>query len=277
MRRGEVWIGTAAAFALAAVGLLAPARAADPGPAAAAEAQAQGAPAVPNAAPLPARPPLPPMPRPPQLPWERHLEVGADLALVARPGGKDAAGLPTPVRLDPAPGWGIHLRWEVLRYLHFSGYFIGAAHTLSMPPGSFGQPGAVTAGEAVHSYVFGARVMPCYPFTDRLRAWISAGAGWGKIAYPRLQVSEGGHAPFAIHERDAFIVELPLGVGMSYEIIPRWLDLELGFTGAFLLSQQGNALEKTQAIDYAGKKRAIGAAPQLDGSLVPTLGFSLIL
>ena len=24
--------------------------------------------------------------------------------------------------------------WEVLRYLHFSGYFIGAAHTLSTPP-----------------------------------------------------------------------------------------------------------------------------------------------
>ena len=281
MRRGEVWISTAAAYGLAGAGLLGRAMAADPGPASApvaVEESPKNAANPPGKAASPrARPPLLEQPPPAPIPWQRHLEMGADLAMVVRPGGLDAAGLSTPVRLRPAPGWGIHLGWRVLRYLHFSGYFIGAAHTLSLPEGSFGVAGAITSKDAVHTYVFGARAMPTYPFTDRLRMWLSAGAGWGKISYPRLQVTEGAHRPFPIHERDAFIVELPVGVGMTYEIIPRWLNLELSVTGAFLLSQQGDALEKSQAVDHAGKKRAVGAAPELDGSFVQTIGFSLIL
>ncbi|MEO7330750.1 MAG: hypothetical protein ABI193_19395 [Minicystis sp.] len=279
MRRVEVRIGTVAAFGLAGAGLLAPAWAADPGPTpAVAPAPAKVAITPEKAAPQLARPPLPPVPPPPSLPWERHLEIGADLAVVVRPGSRDPTGLSTPIRLRPAPAWGIHLGWQVLRYLHFSGYFIGAAHELDqLPPGSFGQTGVVFASETAHTYVFGARVMPTYPFTDRLRAFAIAGAGWGKIAYPRLQVTEGAHPPFTIHERNAYLVELPVGLGVSYEIIPHVLNLDLSFTGAFLLSQQGEALQKSQAIDYAGKKRSVGAAPELDGSFVQTLGVSLIL
>jgi hypothetical protein len=296
MCRGEVWIGTTAAFVLCGAGLIEPARAGEPGPpppaAAAGEAPteegkkaqksgengvAKDAPTAASAPPQRARPALPPPPPAVPLRWQRHLDLGPDLAIVVRPGTKDAAGFDTKAHLRPAPGWGIHLGWQVLRYLHFSGYFIGAAHELDLPRGALGVMGTMTHDKAVHTYVFGARVMPTYPFTERFRVWLSAGAGWGRISYPRIEVREGSHPPFSIYERDAFLVEFPMGIGATYELIPRWLNLELGFTGAPLLSQQGDALEKTQTIDYGGHKRTIGPLPKLDASFVQTFGLSLIL
>jgi hypothetical protein len=53
--------------------------------------------------------------------------------------------------------------------------------------------------------------------------------------------------------------------------------VQLELTGAFILGQEGTATDPAQAIDGAGKKRNIGGLPQLDASLVQTLGLSLLL
>ncbi|MFO0757327.1 MAG: hypothetical protein U0359_12600 [Byssovorax sp.] len=279
-RTAIVTIGAFAAFA-AGTSVVGPARAAEEPAASAAPAADKVPPVAPSPALAPllarVRPPALTPPPPAPLAWERHLELGADFGMVVRPGTTDPAGAETPVRLRPAPAWGIHLGWPVFRYLHFSGYFIGAAHDLGLPAGSFGQGGTLVASDPVYTYVFGARVMPTYPFTDRLRVWLTAGAGWGKMTYPRIDVTVPGHTPYTLHERHAYIAELPVGIGVTYEVIPRWLNVELGVTAAALLSQQGDALEPGQAIDFAGKKRPVGAAPKLDTSLVQTLGVSLIL
>src|SRR5258706_139086 len=83
-------------------------------------ARAEATPAAPAKPPAieretPPRTPLPPPPPSVPLPWERHLEVGADALFIARP----TSGA---VHLGAIPGYGAHVNWELLRHLRFTFY-----------------------------------------------------------------------------------------------------------------------------------------------------------
>jgi hypothetical protein len=238
-----------------------------------------------KAAPAP-EPPLPPIeqarPREPELPkgepvpWEHHIEVGGGLAVSEMPASVDGAKQPTPVRFAPHIGFHINLSWQVFRYLRFTGYLVEHDNPIDLPQGSLGQPGKIT-GPSVHAYTFGVRFSPTLPIGSRLRLWATAGAGWGRLEYGRLTVTEQTGMPFTLRERAASIVEVPLGLGASVMIIPRWLSAHIELTGALVPSQIGDALESAQAIDGAGKMRNIGPMPRLDAHFVQTLGLALHL
>jgi hypothetical protein len=217
----------------------------------------------------PPRPPLPPEPPSVPLPWERHIEVGADAIFVARP-------TRSAVHLGATMGFGAHLNWEILSHLRFTFYVEAARHPLTFDAGALGQPGKITS-PAVSTYMFGARFSPTLPLTPRLRAWLTGGFGWGRFKYPRMTAQDPGQAAFTLPERSAYLVELPLGLGISFDIIPRWLSIQAELTGAFMIGHQGSAFEPGQAIDAAGKKRAVGLLPHLDASVVQSIGLSLLL
>jgi hypothetical protein len=257
----------ACACAAIALSLAGPARAADPPP--------RPAP-IEDAASKPARPPLPPEPARTPLPWAEHLEIGGGLAISALLASSVPAGQPPQVRLKPNAGFHIRMSWEVLRYLWFTGYLVESAHALDLPPGALGLPGTLTGGSA-HLYTFGARVSPTLPLGSRARLWLTAGAGWGRIAYPRLCPQQPCTGAFMVRERAATMVEVPIGLGAAFELIPRWLRLHLELTGSLLPSQIGEARETGQVIDAAGKKRDVGPMPHLEGSIVQTIGLSLVL
>jgi hypothetical protein len=217
----------------------------------------------------PPRTPLPPEPPSVSLPWERHIEIGPDAIFVARPTSSQ-------VHLQATAGFGAHLNWELLSHLRFTFYVEAARHPLTFDAGALGQPGKITS-PAVSSYMFGARFSPTLPLTPRLRAWLTAGIGWGRFEYPRMTAQDPGQAAFMIPERSAYIVEVPLGLGIAFDIIPRWLSIQAELTGAFMVGHQGSAFEPGQAIDAAGKKRTIGTLPHLDASIVQSIGLSLLL
>jgi hypothetical protein len=217
----------------------------------------------------PPRPPLPPEPPSAPLPWERHIDVGADLLFLARPTS-------SPVHLGAALGYGAHLNWELVRHLRFTFYIEGARHPVTLAPGALGQPGLITSA-SVSTYMFGTRFSPALDITPRLRAWLTAGFGWGRFSYPRMTSRDPGQAAFSIPARSAYVVEIPMGVGLSFELIPRWLSLQAELTGAPIVAQEGTAVAPSQAIDAAGKKRAIGSLPQIDASIVQSIGLSLLL
>lgn len=233
------------------------------------------APALARAEPPP-RPPLPPAPAPLPVPWERHLDLGLDGAIVVTLANADGAGQPTPVRFRPAVGLGARLSIDVLRWLRFSAYLVDARPPLTLPEGALGGPGTV-ASDWAHVFRFGARFAPMLALTDRLRLWASAGIGWGRIEYPRMSVTEPGRAAFMIRERADSVLDLPVGIGASFEVIPRWLRLELDLSYGIGLSQQGTGLDAAQAIDAEGRKRVIAGLPKIDGTVVQTLGVSLLL
>ena len=232
----------------------------------------------------PARPPLPPAPPSRRLPWGRHIEIGGDVALVARPASTLANGTASGVRYRPVIGYGVHARWELLRVLRFSAYFVDADHDLQIPPGALDVPDEVVAGprevvaEPVETIAFGARFAPTLPLGERARAWVSAGIGWGRFSFGRMDISEPGAAgSYKIRERSMSFAEVPIGLGASFDLIRNWLTVEVEVSGAFTFGQGGEALEEAQAIDAAGRRRSIGALPVIDGSFVQTLGLSLVL
>ena len=234
-----------------------------------------GAPA-PARAELPPRPPLPPAPAPLPVPWERHLDLGLDGAIVVTLAHANGPGQPTPARFRPAAGLGAHLSIDVLRCLRFSAHLVDARPPLTLPEGALGVPFAV-ASDWAHVFRFGARFAPTLALTDRLRVWASAGLGWGRLEYPRMSVTEPGRAAFMIRERADSVLDLPVGIGASFEVIPRWLRLELDLSYGIGLSQQGTGIDAAQAIDAEGRKRVIAGLPKIDGTVVQTVGVSLLL
>jgi hypothetical protein len=266
MRFGS-WASAGVAMVAAAL-LPAEARGADPAPPAAAPSTTAPADEPPP------RPPLPPEPPRAPVPWAQHLEISTGLAVTELISTLDGASRPSPVRFRPGPGFFVDLGWKVFRYLRFSGFVVEANHSLQLPAGALGLQGPIQSG-SVHTYTFGARLSPMLPIGQRVRLWLSAGAGWGRMEYPRMTAPELGSNP--VRERSASIVEIPLGLGAAFEVIPRWLAIHAAFTGSVVPSQIGDALEPGQAIDAAGKMKAIGPLPKLDASCAQMIGLSLLL
>jgi hypothetical protein len=217
------------------------------------------------------RPPYDAFPR-----WERHIEVGGDIVHIYRPASLDGESAPTGVRYVPAIGYGVHGRFDVVKYLRFTGYVLVADHTVALPEGALGLDADLTM-EPVSTFVLGARLAPTWPWSERGRTWLSVGVGWGRLEFGRMEIKEAAGAPFEARERSSSFVEIPLGIGVSYEIIPRWLAIDFEVLGAFVLGQEGTSIKSAQAIDSFGRIRSVGGLPLVDASFVQTLGLSLIL
>jgi len=225
----------------------------------------------------PARPPLPSRAPAVPVPWVRHVDIGGGLALVNRIAATDApAGTKTPVRYSPSLGFGLWARWEIVRWLRMNLYFVRSGHEAGMPPGALGLPGDAAPVD-LYTYSFGARLAPTLQFGPRLRGWVSAGAGWGRIEVERFEVTQPNGGTFMVRNRAASFVELPFGLGASFDVIPKWLAVEVEVMGAFNVGERGDALREAQAIDSAGRRIDVGPFPEIRGSFVQTIGLSLVL
>ncbi len=228
------------------------------------------------------RPPLRDVVLPEAPEWERHIEVGADFAFVIRPFA--AAEIDNGVGYDPAPAWGLHLRWRIASFLRFHAYFVDAHHNLQIPQGALVaktarsiSPDATIDEASVTTFVFGARLAPTWEITDRLRAWIGAGVGWGRFEFPVMVVRERNDVTYQVRARDGVFVEFPISIGASFDIIERWLAIELEATGAPITGQSGDAHATVQAVDADGNLVDVGGFGAIQASFVNTIGLSLIL
>lgn len=227
-----------------------------------------------------------PAPRPPPLPplettlsrWERHLEIGGDVVVGARPAAHDASGSASGIRYLPAVGFGLHARWQILEYLRFSTYFADLHHHLRVPTGSLGLPGASYDFDTAKTFVLGLRLAPTLPLGERARAWVSLGAGWGRFEIGRTQVTLPSQtADSTLHEQAFSFVEIPVGIGASFDLVKHWLSFDVELTGAALTGQRGDALDGRQLIDSHGSVRHTTGFPVLDASFMQTVGLSLLL
>jgi len=184
-------------------------------------------------------------------------------------------GIRSRIRYDAATGFALHLRWPILKHLQISGYFVDCHLPVHIPRGSLGLADDVTS-PPVETFVFGARVSPTMTW-GRLTGWLTAGAGWGRIEFQRMQARTAGGAAYTLRERGGSFVEFPLGLGVSWEIVKRWLSIDLETTAAFVAGQHGEAFDPAQTVDSAGHLQNVGPLPVMDASLVQTIGFSLLL
>ena len=92
-----------------------------------------------------------------------------------------------------------------------------------------------------------------------------------------MTVTETDGTAYQIRERDGVVVEFPLGLGISFDVIERWMAIHYEATAAPVTGNSGNAHELFQAIDADGNIRDVGAFGAIEVSFVQTLGVSLIL
>ncbi len=220
---------------------------------------------------------------PPDTPeWERRLEVGASFAFVLRPWANALA--PSDIGYNPAPGFGVHLQWPVFEWLRFHPYFVHAFHSLDIPQGGLTtttansiSADATISDESVATFIIGAKIAPTWPITKRWRAWATAGVGWGRYEFPKMTVTETDGTTFEIRERAAVVVEFPLGLGVAFDVIERWMSVHYEATAAPITGHSGNGHEVFQAIDADGNIRDVGGFGAVDVSIVQNLGVSIIL
>lgn len=197
-----------------------------------------------------------------------QLQLGPDFGLIQRPAQPNGAG----ITYAPGITYGAHAQLLTARWLRFSLYYLHARQPLEIPEGSLGG-GAVVHPERdyLSSYVLGARLQPTLNLGQRLHLWVSAGAGWGKASAPPMQVgssSAANHIQAA--RREGVLVELPFGVGGSFDIIKKWLAVSIDATYAPLTNQSGDLYRDVQAIDASGRMVHIGPLPKLGPSMAAT-------
>jgi hypothetical protein len=219
-------------------------------------------------------------PEPP--PWGRRIEVGASFAFVLRPYANGNAE--SQIGYSPAPGFGVHLHWEFFPWLRFHPYFVHAFHSVDVPAGALASgtsisiPADATISDTtVATFVIGAKLAPTYPFTDRIRAWVTLGVGWGRFEFPIVTVTETSGDSYEVRRRAGTQVEFPLGVGVAFDVIEHWLSVEYEATAAPVTGQSGSAYEIFQTTDVQGAIRDVGPYGAIEASFVQTLGVSLIL
>lgn len=196
--------------------------------------------------------------------WAEDLgtvQLGPDFGVIHRQAQPNRAD----IEYGPGIVYGAHAQILAASWMRFSLYYQHARQPLFMPQGSLGH-GAIVHPESGHfsSYVLGARIQPTVNLSRRLHLWFSAGAGWGKVSAPAMEI---GAVDSEVHTRSApregVLVELPFGVGGSFDIIPGWVALSIDATYAPLTNQSGDMYHDVQAIDASGNLTHIGSMPKL--------------
>lgn len=214
--------------------------------------------------------------------WQRHGEIGASVAWLARP---FAAALGArPMTYSPAVGVGLHVQWDIRRWLLVKPYFLFAAHDVELRYGalSTASPSSIrsdTVFGAVQAktFSFGAKVLPTANLTPRVRVWALAGVGYGRAGFHGLSFTEPGGKPVIAPDRDGVFVEFPIGVGGSFELLKGRAALVYEATVAPAIGHSGSAYEATSIVDNDGRLRELGAFGAFEASFVQTLGLSFLL
>jgi len=195
-----------------------------------------------------------------------QLQIGPDFGLIARPAKDDAAG----ISYGTGIAYGAHAQILTAPWLRFSLYYLRARQPVTMPAGSL-LPGTAVEGDPhLGSYVLGARIQPTLNLGQRLHLWANAGAGWGKVTVPAMKLTQGADS-MRVGPRDGVLVEIPVGVGGSFDIIRRWLAVSIDATYAFSMKQSGDAYREAQVVDAKGEMLHVGPMPKLGSAVTGTI------
>lgn len=201
------------------------------------------------------------------------VQLGPDFGFIARPARSNGAG----ITYEPGIVYGAHAQVLAAPWLRFSIYYLRARQALTIPAGAL-RPGTTLTSDDPHlgSYVLGARLQPTLNLGSRFHLWANAGGGWGTVTAPALELAEAT-TTMRVGSRSGVLVEIPLGVGGSFDIIERWLSVSLDATYAILLEQSGEMYRDAQVIDSLGAMHHVGPMPKLGPAITATIGLRVEL
>ena len=207
---------------------------------------------------------------------EPQAEFSVLAGMATRHASTDDSINPDGIGYDPAFQLGFQGRGYVWPWLNFAVYHKRASHKLNLPHGAAGMDYNSIDMGTVLTYSLGARLEPTYPVTDSFRTWLSIGVGWGRMSLEKVTVHEDTRS-YTVRERAGVFVEVPIGIGASYEVIPRWLRVQAEANVAHLSKQSGKLFDTTPYVDDQGSLGTVDPMPTQTISTSMVLGVSLIL
>ncbi|MFO0611248.1 MAG: hypothetical protein U0414_01575 [Polyangiaceae bacterium] len=209
-------------------------------------------------------------------PRTRHLSLGASLVMLDMPSNRE--GDPRPARAveyAPTIGAGVDLRFPLFRYLD-----AGVSATFAVPSVEYARDALGVEG-AYESEGFARvegeiRLYPMLPLGRYVALFAIVGGGFGRLEFPEVGVRAPEGYSTTIAARGASFFTLPLGVGASLFVIPRWLSVDLSLDVAPMFYKDGDAFVPVQVLEQ-GRIGHAGALPHADATYRQSLGVSLIL
>lgn len=206
--------------------------------------------------------------------FERHLDVGGGVGIFERL--TDAPTSSDSIEYDPAIGYTVFVRWDLLRNLGFAAHYTEVKHDVNIPRGALGTRGGIVSSDGMQTYLVGARLQPMIPFR-RARCWLSVGVAWGHAEFDEMIVAEPDVEPFRVRGRDDVLLDYELGVGGSYDVVPKWFVVSADLAYGLVDSRTADAFGTVQAVDSSGSKRQIAALPAVTGSFSGVVSLALSL
>lgn len=204
----------------------------------------------------------------------RHADVGATFVFIS-PISNSLEAQPAQLRYDPGPGVSAFARIVLLDYLHVAAVFSWAVHTVDVDDVALGVRGPFETG-AMTAYRLEAHAMPTLPIGDRVRLFAILGLGWGRLEIGPMRANDE-NGEFLIRGRGASYFDVPVGLGASIELIPRWMGLDLALWGAPTFAKEGTAHTPLVAVDSDGQAQRVGPLPEVPIWFVQSVGLSLLL
>jgi opacity protein-like surface antigen len=205
-----------------------------------------------------------------------QAEISALAGLSARPAASDANENPDGIGYGPGLQLSFQARGYVWSWLNAAIYHRRASHEIDLPRGAAGLDYEHISMDKVLVYSLGARLEPTYHVSEAFRTWVSVGVGWGRMTLGKVHVQESDRS-YTVPDRAGVFVEVPLGLGASYEVVPRWLAVQAEADIAHLSNQSGGLHGSTPYVDSNGSLHFAGPMPTqvVSGSFL--LGVSLLL
>lgn len=207
---------------------------------------------------------------------EPQAELSALAGLSVRPAASGNDENPDGIGYGPGLQLSFLARGYVWSWLSAAIYHRRASHELDLPRGAAGLDYQHISMDKLLVYSLGARLEPTYHVSDSFRTWVSLGVGWGRMTLDKVHVQETDRS-YTVPERAGVFVEVPLGLGVSYEVVPQWLAIQAEADVAHLSKQSGGLHGSTPYVDSNGSLHFAGPMPTqvVSGSFL--LGVSLLL
>ena len=205
-----------------------------------------------------------------------QAELSALAGYGVRSASTDDSVNPDGIGYDPAFQLSFQARGYVWSWLNFAAYYVRSSHEINLPHGAADINYEQIEMGKVLTYSLGARLEPSYHVSDELRTWLSIGIGWGRMSLDKVNVVEADRS-YTIRERTGVFVEVPVGIGASYEVVPRWLAIQAEADIAHLSKQSGKLFDPTSYVDSQGTLDRVGPMPTQTISASFLLGVSLLL
>jgi hypothetical protein len=204
------------------------------------------------------------------------VEVGVSAGWLHRSAKTSTAHNPAGMSYGGAFGQTVQVRLRVANWLRVGAYYQRAYHTIGIPQGGVAPPGAGVDLDSTLAYSIGARLEPTIELSPRVRLWLILGAGWGRLTTPRMKVSSSTNK-YTVMEREGVLAEFPMGIGGSFQVIPRWLAITFDTTIAPNYAQSGSLHEPTQYVDDRGVIGHTVPMPEIGATFAQMFGLSLLL